>query len=103
MNNQMDDFSTPGTENAYGLRASPANFIAAKKRPLSSSVPVAMFDDEQPTFVAGASGGSRIITGTFYVRWGYFVCFFVLFCVFLFIFVHFCRILCTFYHYFCVF
>lgn len=29
MNNQMDDFSTPNTTNAYGLRASPANYISA--------------------------------------------------------------------------
>ena len=26
-NNEMDDFSTPGTVNNYGVAASPSNFI----------------------------------------------------------------------------
>ena len=29
MNNQMDDFSTPNTTNAFGLRASPSNYRRA--------------------------------------------------------------------------
>ena len=32
MNNQMDDFSTPNTTNAFGLKASPNNFIRAWPR-----------------------------------------------------------------------
>ncbi|RKP06426.1 nucleophile aminohydrolase [Thamnocephalis sphaerospora] len=62
LNNEMDDFSTPGTSNAFGLPASPNNFIAPGKRPLSSSVPVIVDVDGQFEFAAGASGGSRIIT-----------------------------------------
>ena len=43
---------------------SPENYIAAGKRPLSSSSPVIVFDEDgQAVFVTGAAGGSRIITG----------------------------------------
>jgi gamma-glutamyltranspeptidase len=33
MNNQMDDFSTPNTTNAFGLRASPNNYIRTRTHP----------------------------------------------------------------------
>ena len=65
MNNEMDDFSTPGVENSFGYQPSPENFIVAGKRPLSSSSPSIVFDDAgHARFVTGAAGGSRIITGT---------------------------------------
>lgn len=44
LNDEMDDFSTPGLTNAYGLAASPANFIKPGKRPLSSMTPTVITD-----------------------------------------------------------
>lgn len=63
LNNQMDDFSTPGFSNAFGYPPAPANFIRPRKRPLSSSAPVVITGrDGKVQLVAGASGGSKIIT-----------------------------------------
>ncbi|RKP35006.1 gamma-glutamyltranspeptidase [Dimargaris cristalligena] len=62
LNNEMDDFSTQNKSNAFGYFPSPNNKILPGKRPLSSSVPVILEKDGKVTFVAGASGGSRIIS-----------------------------------------
>ena len=66
LNNQMDDFSVPGEANHYGLEPSAANFIAPRKKPLSSMSPTIVldktFDPPKVVAVAGASGGPRIIT-----------------------------------------
>ena len=71
----MDDFSTPGQPNGYGLAPSAANFIRPGKRPLSSMAPTIVLQEAlrdgsaAPTVraVVGASGGPRIISCTFQV------------------------------------
>ncbi|KAK1991084.1 gamma-glutamyltransferase 1 [Colletotrichum falcatum] len=65
MNNEMNDFSIPGSSNAFGYVPSPANFIRPGKRPLSSISPVIVeHPDGRLYFVIGSAGGSRIITAT---------------------------------------
>ncbi|KAF5106505.1 hypothetical protein DV453_003914 [Geotrichum candidum] len=67
LNNEMDDFSTPGTRNAFDLEPSIYNYIAPFKRPLSSCVPTVITDltTQWPEFVIGAAGGSKILTSVF--------------------------------------
>lgn len=61
MNNEMNDFSIPGSSNAFGYIPSPANYIRPGKRPLSSISPIiAETADGRLYFVTGAAGGSRI-------------------------------------------
>ncbi|KAL3310331.1 hypothetical protein Ciccas_011104, partial [Cichlidogyrus casuarinus] len=66
-NNQMDDFSKPAKPNAYQLPSSSQNYIEPGKRPMSSMCPIIVVDQEKNRvqLVAGASGGSRIITSVF--------------------------------------
>ncbi|EPS38126.1 hypothetical protein H072_8148 [Dactylellina haptotyla CBS 200.50] len=65
MNNQMNDFSIPGSSNAFGYIPSPANFIKPFKRPLSSTTPTIIEDANGKLYlVVGAAGGSRIISST---------------------------------------
>ena len=65
MNNEMNDFSIPGVRNAFGYVPSPANYVRAGKRPLSSITPVIVeYPNGTLYYVIGASGGSRIITAT---------------------------------------
>ncbi|HTP44542.1 MAG TPA: gamma-glutamyltransferase [Candidatus Acidoferrum sp.] len=65
LNDEMDDFtSSPGASNMYGLIQSEANAIAPGKRPLSSMMPTIVLRDGQLSFVTGARGGPRIISGT---------------------------------------
>lgn len=69
LNNQMDDFSTPGVVNSYGIPSSPANFIAPGKRPMSSMSPTIFTDKNGDFFLGvGAAGGSKITITTAYVR-----------------------------------
>lgn len=67
-NNEMNDFSTPGIANHYGIPSSPSNFIKPGKRPQSSMCP-SIFTNEKGDFVlaAGAAGGSKITIATAYV------------------------------------
>jgi gamma-glutamyltranspeptidase/glutathione hydrolase len=66
MNNEMNDFSIPDSSDAFGYIASPANYVAPHKRPLSSITPVIVEHRYNRTLslVIGAAGGSRIITAT---------------------------------------
>ena len=65
MNNEMNDFSIPGSSNAFGYAPSPANYVRPGKRPLSSISPtIAEFANGTLYYITGAAGGSRIITAT---------------------------------------
>jgi len=75
-NNEMDDFSTPGLNNIWGIAPSASNFIRPGKRPLSSMAPTIVLQDvlradgtitRDVRAVAGASGGPRIISSTLQV------------------------------------
>jgi gamma-glutamyltranspeptidase/glutathione hydrolase len=63
LNDEMDDFTAkPGVPNVFGLVQGKANAVAPGKRPLSSMTPTLVLKDNQPVFVVGTPGGSRIIT-----------------------------------------
>ncbi|KAF9373642.1 hypothetical protein CPB97_000409 [Podila verticillata] len=62
LNDEMDDFSIPGTPNAFGLQPSPYNYPEPGKRPLSSCVPTIVERDGHFEMALGGSGGSRILT-----------------------------------------
>jgi gamma-glutamyltranspeptidase/glutathione hydrolase len=66
LNNEMDDFSSPGQTNAFGFAASPVNYIAGGKRP-QSSISSSIAEDLETgeiMIATGSAGGSRIITAT---------------------------------------
>lgn len=67
LNNEMDDFSTPGAKNAFDLEPSIFNYVAPYKRPLSSCVPSIVTNTEtgRVELAIGAAGGSRILTTVF--------------------------------------
>ncbi|KAL1907977.1 hypothetical protein Sste5344_006211 [Sporothrix stenoceras] len=81
LNNQMNDFSIPRSNNEFGYPPSPANFIRGGKRPLSSITPIMAEDVDVDAdgvetgkpgrlyLVTGAAGGSRIISATAQVTW----------------------------------
>ncbi|KAJ9149929.1 Gamma-glutamyltranspeptidase 1 [Pleurostoma richardsiae] len=70
LNNEMNDFSVPGVRNGFGFEPSEANYIRARKRPMSSITPiVAEHANGTVLFVTGAAGGSRIISSTTQVAW----------------------------------
>lgn len=65
LNNEMNDFSTPGSTNAFGYEPSEANYITPGKRPLSSISPtIVEYPGGGLFFISGSAGGSRIITAT---------------------------------------
>lgn len=68
LNNEMDDFSTPGGVNSYDFPSSPANYIEPYKQPMSSMCP-SIFTDKNGdfAFAVGAAGGSKITLATAYV------------------------------------
>ncbi|CAG8601174.1 480_t:CDS:10, partial [Dentiscutata heterogama] len=64
LNNEMNDFAVPGEPNVFGLWPSPYNFVAPGKRPLSSTVPtIVENEDGEVELIVGGSGGTRILTG----------------------------------------
>lgn len=65
LNNEMDDFSQPTSDNFFELVPSIYNYIEAGKRPLSSMSPSIIVKDGKPELVIGAAGGSRILTAVF--------------------------------------
>ncbi|KAF7551243.1 hypothetical protein G7Z17_g5165 [Cylindrodendrum hubeiense] len=68
MNNEMNDFSIPGSSNAFGYIPSEANYIRPGKRPLSSiSTTIVERANGIVSLVTGSAGGSRIITATLQV------------------------------------
>lgn len=70
MNNEMNDFSIPGTRNAFGFVPSPINYIRPFKRPLSSISPLIVEHGCGTLYLTiGAAGGSRIPTATVQGVW----------------------------------
>jgi gamma-glutamyltranspeptidase/glutathione hydrolase/leukotriene-C4 hydrolase len=70
-NDEMDDFSTPGTVNSFGVPASPSNYIVPGKIPMSSMSPTIVLDaNGTVVFMSGGSGGTRITTETGFVMMG---------------------------------
>lgn len=70
MNDEMDDFSTPGKYNAYGVPASPANYIEPGKMPLSSMCPLIIVDQHGDVqLLIGGAGGIKITSSVAYVSY----------------------------------
>lgn len=74
LNDSLDDFSIPGRANGFGYAPSPANYVAAGKRPQSSSCPYILepiskaqsltpgLNGTRELIAGGAAGGSTIIS-----------------------------------------
>lgn len=70
LNNEMNDFSIPGSSNAFGYIPTPANYVRPGKRPLSSISPsIVESADGKLYFVVASAGGSRIITAVVQNLW----------------------------------
>ncbi|CAD5231066.1 unnamed protein product [Bursaphelenchus xylophilus] len=63
-NDQMDDFSLPGSKNFFGFTPAKANYIEPGKRPLSSMSPIIIYNSKtkEAEAAVGAAGGSKIIS-----------------------------------------
>ncbi|KAF4460322.1 gamma-glutamyltransferase [Fusarium albosuccineum] len=71
LNNEMNDFSIPGSTNFFGFEPSPNNFIRPGKRPQSSMSPVIVEGPgkNEIALAVGGQGGSRIISAVAQVLW----------------------------------
>ncbi|KAK5112906.1 hypothetical protein LTR62_003728 [Meristemomyces frigidus] len=71
LNDEMNDFSIPGSSNAFGYIPSPSNYIRPGKRPLSSITPTIVEHAANGSvyFAVAAAGGSRIITAALQTLW----------------------------------
>jgi gamma-glutamyltranspeptidase/glutathione hydrolase len=71
MNDEMNDFSIPGTPNEFGFIPSPINYIASLKRPLSSISPIIVeHSSNRSLYISiGGAGGSMIPTSTVQSIW----------------------------------
>ncbi|KAF2807209.1 gamma-glutamyltranspeptidase [Mytilinidion resinicola] len=70
LNNEMNDFSTPGVSDVKGYLPQPSNYIRPGKKPLSSMSPTIVEHGNGTFYVAlGAGGGSRIITTNIQTLW----------------------------------
>ncbi|XP_055618642.1 glutathione hydrolase 1 proenzyme-like isoform X2 [Toxorhynchites rutilus septentrionalis] len=62
-NSGMDDFSSPGLKNYFGLPGSEPNYIRPQKRALSSMSPtIVVGKNGEAKLVVGAAGGTKITT-----------------------------------------
>ncbi|KZP30150.1 gamma-glutamyltranspeptidase [Athelia psychrophila] len=76
LDNSMNDFSLPGVADGWGVYASPYNYPAPHKRPLSSMAPLIMEHPDGSFYLAiGGAGGSRIFPAVFQtilnLDWGF--------------------------------
>ncbi len=60
LNNEMDDFSTPGFANQFGAIGAEANYIEGRKRMLSSQSPTIIVKNGNVEAVLGSPGGTTI-------------------------------------------
>ena len=60
-NDEMDDFSYPTRNDSNSYKQTKVNYIAPGKRPMSSTAPTIITDNEgRVKMVVGASGGFKI-------------------------------------------
>nr|VDC83725.1 unnamed protein product [Brassica rapa] len=73
LNGQMEDFAIPTLVSSYSLPPAPTNYIAPKKRALSSMMPLIITQDNELVGVIGASGGPYIFPAVIQVFLNHFI------------------------------